>query len=54
VGDTFIIGDSPMYVDVNSNIHIKTQAFHGTKELWELLTRKRVDKKRIRKDDLLQ
>jgi hypothetical protein len=39
VGDTFMIGDSPVDVNVNSNIHIKKQEFQGTKGLWELLTR---------------
>jgi hypothetical protein len=54
VGDTFIIGDSPMYVDVNSNIHIKKQEFQGTKGPWELLTCKWVEKKIISTDDLRQ
>jgi hypothetical protein len=49
-----MIGDSPVDVDVNSNIHIKKQEFQGTKGLWELLTRKRVDKKQISTDDLRQ
>jgi hypothetical protein len=54
VGDNFMIGDSPVGVDVNSNVYIKKQEIRGTKGLWELLNRKRVDKKQISTDDLQQ
>jgi hypothetical protein len=40
VGDTFVIGDSPVDVDVKRNVHIKKQEFNGTKDIWELLTHK--------------
>jgi hypothetical protein len=53
-GDAFMIGDSPVDVDVNSNVHIKKQVFPATKGLWELLTRKRVNKKLITEEDLKQ
>jgi hypothetical protein len=54
VGDTFMIDDSPVDVAQKSNVHIKKQGFHGTKGLWELLKRKRVDKRLITTDDLKQ
>ena len=41
----FMIGDSRVVVDSDGNIHIKNVEFPATKGLWELLTRKRVDKK---------
>jgi len=43
--DGFNIGDSRVGVDRNGNIHIKNVEFPATKGLWELLTRKKVDKK---------
>ena len=42
VGDLFIIGDSAIIVDTDSDITIKLQEFRGTNGLWELLTRKLV------------
>jgi hypothetical protein len=54
VGDKFMIDESPVDVDVNSNIHIRKKEFRGNKGLWELLTRKRVEKKLISTDDLQQ
>jgi len=43
-GDGFIIGDSRVGVDSDRNIYMKNVEFPATKGLWELLTRKRVDK----------
>ena len=43
-GDVFMIGDSQVGVDRDGNIHINNVEFPATKGLWELLTRKRVDK----------
>jgi hypothetical protein len=43
IGDAFMIGDSPVDVDKNSNVHIKKQVLPATKGLWELLTRKTVN-----------
>jgi hypothetical protein len=54
IGDSFMIGDSPVDVDENSDVHIKKQVFPTTKGLWELLTRKRVNKKLITAKDLKQ
>ena len=54
VGEGFMIGDSRVGVDRDGNIHIKEVEFPATKGLWELLTRKRVDKKSITTDDLKQ
>ena len=54
VGNTFMIGDSPVDVDTDSNVHIKNQEFKGTKGLWELLTRKRVNKGEVKTPDLQQ
>ena len=53
-GNTFMIGNSPVEVDNNSNVHIKQREFKGTQGLWELLTRKRVDKKVVTDNDLEQ
>jgi len=52
--DGFMIDDSRVGVDSDGNIHIKNVEFPATKGLWELLTRKRVDKKSITDDDLKQ
>jgi hypothetical protein len=49
-----MIGDSPVDVDENSDVHIKKQVFPATKGLWELLTRKRVNNKLITAEDLKQ
>jgi hypothetical protein len=49
-----MIGDSIVGVDPDSNIHIENTIFPGTKGLWELLTRKKVNKKLISADDLQQ
>jgi hypothetical protein len=47
-----MIGDQIVSVDPQSNIHIVNATFPGTKGLWELLTRKKVNKKLITADDL--
>jgi len=52
VGDSFMIGDSAILVDTDSDITIKGQEFRGTKGLWDLLTRKNVNRKHITTDDL--
>jgi len=52
VGDSFMIGDSAVIVDTDRDITIKGQEFRGTKGLWELLTRKNVNRKHIMTDDL--
>jgi len=49
-----MIGDSRVGVDRDGNIHIKNVEFPATKGLWELLTRKNVNKKSITTDDLKQ
>ena len=41
-----------MLVDPNSDITIKGREFRGTTGLWELLTRKNVDRKKITTYDL--
>jgi len=35
-----MIGDSPVFIDPDTNLTIKGTAFRGTEGLWELLTRK--------------
>jgi len=54
VGDGFMIGDSRVGMDRDGNIHIKNVEFPATKGLWELLTRKKVNKKSVTTDDLKQ
>jgi len=39
-----MVGDSRVGVDSDGNTHIKNVQLPATKGLWELLTRKRVDK----------
>jgi hypothetical protein len=51
-GDTFMIGDSTITVDSKIDITIHDKTFRGTKGLWELLTRKKVDDKLVSKTDL--
>jgi len=48
----FMIGDSPIVVDTDGDITIKERVFKGSKGLWELLTRKKVNTEFITKDDL--
>jgi len=49
-----MIGDSQGSVDRDGNIHIKEVEFPATKGLWDLLTRRKVDKKLVTSDDLKQ
>ena len=49
-----MIGDSRVSVDRDGNIHIKDVEFPATEGLWELLTRKKLDKNSITRDDLKQ
>jgi len=54
VDDEYMIGDSRVSVDRDGNIHIKKVEFPATKGLWELLTRKKVNKKSVTSNDLKQ
>jgi len=51
-GDIFMIGNSPIVGDTSGDITIKDRVSKGSKGLWELLTRKKVNTKYITKDDL--
>ena len=51
-GDSFKIGDSAVLVDTDSDITIRGKEFRGITGLWELLTRKSVDRRKITTDDL--
>jgi len=51
-GDMFMIGVSSIVVDTSGDITIKDRVFKGSKGLWELLTRKKVNMEIITKDDL--
>ena len=51
-GDIFKIGDSRVLVDQDGDITIKGNEFRGPEGLWELLTRKRVNKDHVTSDDL--
>jgi hypothetical protein len=48
------MGNSDVTVDTNSDLFIKDKHFKGTRGLWELLTRKRVDNRLVSEDDLKQ
>jgi len=54
VGDTFYIGNSVVTVDSDSDLYIHNRRFKGMRGLWELLTRKTVDKKLVTDEDLKQ
>ena len=51
-GVNFIIGDSIISVDRESNLKIKGKHYKGTRDLWELLARKDVDSDVITERDL--
>jgi hypothetical protein len=48
----FMIGDSNVSVDNDGDLYIKGQHFKGTTGLWELLTRKRINKDKVTTSDL--
>jgi len=50
--DMFMIGDSPIVVDTDGDITLKERVFKGSKGLWELLNRKKVNTELITKDNL--
>ena len=50
--NTFMIGDSPLTVDNDSDVTIKGKCFRGTQGLWELLTCRKVQLDIITTDDL--
>jgi len=52
IGRTFMIGDSPVLIDSNSNLTIKGIKFEGTDGLWQLLTLKNVDPNSVDQHDL--
>ena len=54
VGDRFFIGNSDVTVDRYSDFYIRNKHFKGTRGLWELLTRKKVDTKIVTDSDLRQ
>lgn len=49
---SFMIGNSPVEVDGQSNVIIQGNVYRGTQGLWELLTRKKVDFTHITHKDL--
>jgi hypothetical protein len=51
-GDIFKIGYSAVLVDQDGDITIKEKEFRGAEGLWELFTRKRVNKEHETSDDL--
>jgi len=51
-GDSFKMSDSTVLVDTDSDITIKGKQLRETTGLWELLTRKTVDRRKITTDDL--
>ena len=51
-GDAFTIGDSSLTVDSDSDITNKWKHFRGTQDLWEQLTRRKVEWDIITTDDL--
>jgi hypothetical protein len=45
-----MIGNSNVSVDKDGDLYIKEQHFRGTSGLWELLTRKRINKEKVTND----
>jgi len=54
VGDRFFIGNSDVTVDRYSDFYIRNKHFKGTRVLWELLTRKKVNTDIVSASDLRQ
>ena len=52
VRNTLMIGDVPITVHENGDPSIGATRFRGTRDLWELLTRKNVNSEVITKSDL--
>ena len=50
--NTFKIGDSPVLVDQDGDIRMKENEFRSSEGLWELLTRKNVNKELVTSDEL--
>jgi hypothetical protein len=48
------MGNSDVTVETNGDLYIRDKHFKGTRGLWELLTRKRVDNRLVSEDDLTQ
>ena len=46
------MGNSDVTVETNGDLYIRDKHFKGTRGLWELLTRKRVDNRLVSEDDL--
>jgi hypothetical protein len=51
-GGNFVIGDSKVIINEDSDLTIKGRHFEGTQGLWELLTRNAADSKVITEGDL--
>ena len=47
-----MIGDSQVSVDKDSHVTVKGKHFRGTQGLWELLTRRKVQRDKLTTDDL--
>ena len=54
VGDRYFIGNSDVTVDMNSDFYIRNKHFKGTRGLWELLTRKKINTELVTQSDLRQ
>jgi len=52
VGEKFFIGNSDVTVNTNSDLYIRDKHFRGTRGLWELLARKKVDNRLVSANDL--
>jgi len=51
-GDIFKIRDAAVVVDTDGDIKFKEKEFRGSVSLWELLTRKKVNRQHVTSDDL--
>ena len=51
-GDVFMIGDTQVSEDKDSDITVKGKHFKGTQGLWQLLTRRKVQRDKLTTDDL--
>jgi len=48
---TYCFEDSPVFIDPDDNVTIKGTVFRGVEKLWELLTRKNVNRQIVGKED---
>ena len=49
---TFIVGESPMTVEVNSDVNVRGVTYEGSNGLWEFLTKTNIDRSLVTPHDV--